>query len=106
MTDDYAFDDNEWTGTGKKPKKALDPDRFVRDHAFDIFENNEKSVSLMEEAAKKTALGKGVEAEPLVFEQPTAEELLEIELEHNEFITDHTFDVNDDKIQKNLKADK
>ena len=31
--------------------------------------------------------------------------MLEIDLEHNEFITDHTFDVNDDKKKKNLKKD-
>ena len=101
-TDDVSFDENEWCTP--QPKKALDSDRFVRDHAFDPFEHYEKSASLMEEAAKKTALGKVVEAEPLVTEQPTAEELLEIELEHNEFIADHTFDVNDDKIHKNPKT--
>ena len=103
MTDDFCFDENEWDGAGKFAKRKLDVNRFVADHTFDPSEEYEK-LALIEEAAKKPAIGKAIEIEPLVIEQPNAEELSEIELEHNKFITDHTFDVNNDKIQKNLMA--
>jgi len=82
-------------------KKTFEDNRFVGDHAFDPGEDYEKAMNLMKQAAeKKTALGGHPVKSPLVLEQPTAEELQEIDLEHNEFITDHTFDVNDEKIQK------
>ena len=84
-------------------KKKVDDNRFVGDHAFDPGEEYEKAAKLMEQAAEKSALGHDtVESEPLAAEQPSAEEILEIDLEHNEFITDHTFDVNDDKKAANL----
>jgi len=87
-------------------KKKIDDNRFVGDHAFDPGEEYEKAANLMEQAAEKTALGHDtVESEPLAVEQPSAEEMLEIDLEHNEFIADHTFDVNDVKKTKNLKKD-
>ena len=81
------------------PKKTFEDNRFVGDHAFDPGEDYEKAANLMKQAAEKKTGGPSVKP-PLAFEQPTAEELQEIDLEHNEFITDHTFDVNDEKIQK------
>lgn len=106
MAQDHAFDESEWAVDKSKYKK-LDTEPFVKDHAFDPSDAYETAVHVMEEASAKTALGENVEssAEQPAFEEPTPEELLEVDLEHNEFVTDHTFDVNDEKLQKNVPKD-
>jgi len=109
MVEDLSFDENEWSvAKSTKSRKQLDPERFVRDDTFDANKAYETAVHVMEEASGHTALGVETTAESALpaFEEPTPEELLEVDLEHNQFVTDHTFDVNDAKLQKNVPPHK
>jgi hypothetical protein len=74
-----------------QPKsKQTTTDNFSSDHSFDVSEEFVKATNVLEQGPKNKMSGKG--------RHLSTEELLEVVLEPDDFIMDHTFDVNEAKL--------
>lgn len=92
-TDDHVFDVNESATTTHLKDEKRNSDRYSHDHSFDVNEDYAKGVTTLEEASIKTESGKPSHL--------TTEQLLNVVLEPDDFISDHTFDVNRATVKKN-----